>query len=305
MSGTVLRLIGLAILLLAAALALPTFLSSANARLLLTGTSGPLLVATGTTIVLVLGLLDLSVGSIMFLSGGVAVVISAGGASIAVACAAGVGVGLGVGVLNGILVAGLGMSPLLTTLGTMIAVRGVGLTVIGGQQILLPPDAQGLQSTQVAGLPAYVIVAFALAIVAEALLRRTQFGRRCVAIGCSPENARKLGLPAGRYTFGAYLISALLASLGGLVAVANLGGVQTYLGKGAEFTAIAAAVVGGTSLFGGVGSVVPGTIAGVLFLAIIENGLNLAGSSPFVFPFVTGLTILIAMYLQTLKPRLG
>ena len=283
-----------AALLIANAIWSPAFFTLFNIEVVLASASALLLLASGLTLVILTGRIDISGGSVMFLAGGAFVVLQEQGAPLALALLGALAAGAVVGAINGFLVAYAGLSALLTTLGVMLVVRGLGLTVIGGQQHNLPSASEALRTLEV-GLPLYVVVAFAAAFALQWALSATLAGRRLVAVGCSEEAASRLGVPVRRHVLGVYVAAGLLAALAGIVSVLNLGGVQTYLGKGQEFVAIAAVVIGGTSLFGGSGSIVPGALLGVLFLVIVENGLNLAGVSPFAFPFVTGAVILAAM----------
>lgn len=281
----------------------PAFFTAFNLEVLISSSASLLLVSAGVALVILTGRIDISVGSIMFLSGGLFVVLQEQGLGLGAAMATSLGVGAALGALNGLLIAYFGLSALLTTLGMMLVVRGLGLNVIGGQQHNLPPASDSLRLIEVFGLPAYVLVAYAVALVLQWALVCTLAGRRLVAVGCDDASAAKLGIPVRLYVFCAYVAAGFLSAMAGIVSILNLGGVQTYLGKGQEFVAIAAVVIGGISLFGGVGSIVPGTLIGVLFLVIVENGLNLAGISPFAFPFVTGAVILLAMYAYTVSDR--
>lgn len=282
-------------LILANAWLSPSFLTLFNLTVVLASAAPLLILAVGATLVILTGRIDISGGSVMFLSGGLFVVLQELGAPQGVAILAALGAGAVIGAANGAMVAWAGLSALLATLGTMLIIRGLGLNVIGGKQHALPTASEALRDLNFGGFPAYVLLALAVALVAQVLLSRTLAGRRLVAIGSAERAAEKLGIPVGLYTAAAFVLSGMLAALAGIVSTLNLGGVQTYLGKGEEFVAIAAAVVGGVSLFGGKGSLVPGLLLGVLFLVVVENALNLAGVSPFVFPFVTGLLILLAM----------
>ena len=278
----------------------PAFLTLFNLELLIASSAALLLLSAGLALVILTGRIDISVGSTMFLCGGSFVVLQEHGVPMLAALGAALACGALVGLINGLLIAWAGLSALLTTLGMMLVVRGVGLQVIGGQQHALPPATQALRRLEIAGLPLYVLFAFALVFALQWGLRRTYLGRRLVAIGCADGSAARLGIPVRAHVLGVYLVAGLLAGLAGIVSLLNLGGVQTYLGKGQEFVGIAAVVIGGVSLFGGRGSLVPGVLVGVLFLVVVENGLNLAGISPFAFPFATGAVILLAMYLYTL-----
>jgi ribose/xylose/arabinose/galactoside ABC-type transport system permease subunit len=292
-----------ALLLAVNGLLSPSFFTAFNAALLVLSASSLLLLSAGLTLVVLTGRIDISIGSIMFLSGGLCVVLQEYGVPASLAVTAALCTGAVIGALNGILIAYVGLSALLTTLGMMLVVRGLGLKIIGGKQHDLPPGVEALRQVEVLGIPLYIIVAFVIVALLQWVLVSTFLGRRLVAIGCSDTSATKLGIPVRRYVFGAYSAAGLLAAMAGIVSILNLGGVESYLGKGQEFVAIAAIVIGGVSLFGGGGNLVPGVLVGVFLLVVVENGLNLAGVSPFAFPFVTGAVILLAMYSYTLSSR--
>ena len=295
--------IAFALLVLANAVYSPAFFTLFNLNVVLSSSASLLLLAAGLTLVIMTGRIDISVGSTMFLSGGVFVVLQEQGMPMVLAFLAVMVLGALLGALNGLLIAYAGLSALLTTLGMMLVVRGLGLKVIGGKQHALPQATEALRQIDIFGVPLYVVAAVALTVLMQWGLVSTFVGRRVVAIGCSPASAAKLGIPIRFYVFGVYVAAGLLSALAGVVSILNLGGVQTYLGKGQEFVGIAAVVIGGVSLFGGTGSVIPGALIGVLFLVIVDNGLNLAGVSPFAFPFLTGVVILIAMYAHTFSDK--
>lgn len=281
----------------------PAFFSGFNIKVVLSSSAALLLLSSGLSLVIMTGRIDISVGSVMFLCGGLFVVLQEQGMAMGFAMPIAIAVGALLGAINGLLIAYAGLSALLTTLGMMLVVRGLGLQIIGGKQHNLPEQTDILRQLDVGGISLYVIVSFAFIGVLQWLLHSSFIGRRVIAIGCSDSSAAKLGIPVRLYVFGVYVAAGTLSAMAGIVSLLNLGGVQTYLGKGQEFVGIAAVVIGGISLFGGVGSLVPGVLVGVLFLAIVENGLNLAGVSPFAFPFVTGAVILIAMYAYALSNK--
>lgn len=291
------------VLLVVNALYSPAFFTAFNIKVLLASSAALLLLAAGLTLVILTGRIDISVGSVMFLTGGTFVVLQEHGTPMGLALIAALAVAAFLGAMNGLLIAYGGLSALLTTLGMMLVVRGLGLNVIGGKQHNLPEATEALRQIEILGLPLYVVAAFGIVAALQWALVSTYAGRRVVAIGCADDSAAKLGIPVRLYVFGVYTAAGLLSGMAGIVSLLNLGGVQTYLGKGQEFVGIAAVVIGGISLFGGKGSLIPGALIGVLFLTIVENGLNLAGVSPFAFPFLTGAVILVAMYAYTLSDK--
>jgi ribose/xylose/arabinose/galactoside ABC-type transport system permease subunit len=258
--------------------------------------------AAGLTLVLVAGEIDLSIGSIAYLAA--AIVFWTSGMPPAVSIAAGVGVGLTAGLFNGLLVAYCGMNSLLTTLGLMIAYRGISLQITEGT---VHPVNDGLAALGrvkfFEALPLIVLVSLLVVVALQLLLSHTRLGTYWFAVGNHEESARKIGVPVRPVKLTAFAICGVAAATSGMLLAAYLGEVTTFTGRGMEFKAVAAAVIGGTSLFGGRGGVLPGTLAGVLLLIVIDNGLGTRGVSPYVYPFVSGGLIFLAVYLDSVKNR--
>jgi ribose transport system permease protein len=179
------------------------------------------------------------------------------------------------------------MNSLLTTLGLMIAYRGISLVITGGSMHPVNAGIAALGKVKFFGvLPLVFLVSLVVMIVLQIVLSQTRFGAYCYAIGNSEAAAIKVGIPVRAVK---------------TLVLMYLGEVTTFTGRGMEFQAVAAVVIGGTSLFGGKGNVLPGTLAGVLLLIIINNGLGNLGVSPYVYPFVAGVVIFLAIYLDSLK----
>jgi ribose/xylose/arabinose/galactoside ABC-type transport system permease subunit len=261
-----------------------------------------LTVSAGLTLVVITGNIDLSVGSVAYLSA--AVVYLTAGFPPAVSIVLGVATGVAAGLFNGVLVAWLRMNSLLTTLGLMIAYRGISLVLTGGTVRPVNPDLAALGKIKFFGvLPLVFLVSLIVMIVLQVVLSRTKFGAYCYAIGNSESAATKVGIPVRLVKTAVFVISATCAALTGILLPMYLGEVTTFTGRGMEFQAVAAVVIGGTSLFGGRGNVLPGTLAGAMLLIIINNGLGTRGVSPYVYPFVAGVVIFLAIYLDSLKNR--
>jgi ribose/xylose/arabinose/galactoside ABC-type transport system permease subunit len=210
--------------------------------------------------------------------------------------------GAAMGAVNGLLIVGLRINPLIATMGMMFALRGFTLWLTNGAVQNVAPGLQRIG--QLGSFKLILIVTAALILIAMHLLvTRTRFGRHVMAIGNNQEIAERLGVRTGRVRFLTYVFSGLMVSMGGLLQVIQLGSVHPRLGQGYEFTAIAASVVGGISLFGGEGSIIPGLVMGGLTLIIVENGLTHLGVSPYAYPFVRGGIIFVAMYADALKSR--
>jgi ribose/xylose/arabinose/galactoside ABC-type transport system permease subunit len=238
------------------------------------------LVATGITLVIATGGIDLSVGAVMGLASVVAVALMPYGIfAMAAGC---LGAGLAVGLFNGALIVGFGVQPLLVTLGSLIWVRGLAQYLSGGRKEYFEDAAmQFLGIGRVWGLPLQVVITAVVVTVVALVVAHTVFGRRLVMVGGNPAAARLAGVPAGRIVLVAYAVCGLLAGLAGLFITARVGSSDpTNFGVLIELDAIAAAVVGGTVLAGGRARVV-GTAVGALLLqlttaAMIMNNVGFA-----------------------------
>ncbi len=258
--------------------------------------------AAGLTLVLINGEIDLSIGSIAYVAATVVFLTSDMPATVSIVAA--LLTGLAIGLFNGWLVAYLGMNSLLTTLGLMIAYRGVALVFTEGTVKQTGEGLALLGSVKLLGtIPAIFFVALAIVLIFQWILRGTRLGTYWLAIGNNEESARKIGVPVRRAKLAAYALCGISAAVSGTLLAAYLGEITTFTGRGMEFQAVAAVVIGGASLFGGRGNVFPGTLAGVLLLIVINNGLGTRGVSPFVYPFVAGSLIFLAIYLDAIKNR--
>ena len=280
------------------------FLTLDNFRNLVLQASSTAVVATGMTFVLLTAGVDLSVGAIMFVAAGVAGKLIAGGASLPVALAAVIGTGLVAGALNASLVTWLKVIPFVATLGTLYIGRGLGLWITETRAMNLPEEWLRLGSERFFGVPGPIWICTAVLVSAHLLLKRTPFGRQIYALGHNIEAARKAGINTRALLWAVYMISGLLAGIGAIISLTQLGAVSPTFGTNREFTAIAAAVLGGTSLFGGRGAVLPGTLLGALLIQTIENGLVMLNTDPYVYPLITSGVIFLAVLLDTLRTRL-
>jgi galactofuranose transport system permease protein len=260
------------------------------------------LVALGMTFVIMTGGIDLSVGSVAALGGVVAIKVSEHG--LLAGLVAGISAGAAVGALNGLLITRLRLQPFIVTLATLLAVRGLALNVAGARAAVAAPGGfQKLSDWSVLGLPVAAWAMFLAFVVGAALLHYTQWGRRVLAIGGNVDAARLMGLPVARTTFSVYLLSGALAGCAGVFLGSQNGSVDTAAGTGWELTAIAAVVVGGTLLTGGVGSVLS-TLVGVLLLQLIfnlivfENGEGSITISSYWESVIRGAFLLVVVLLQ-------
>jgi ribose/xylose/arabinose/galactoside ABC-type transport system permease subunit len=260
------------------------------------------LVALGMTFVIMTGGIDLSVGSVVALGGVVAIMVSEYG--LLPGLLAGTAAGAAVGGLNGFLITKLRLQPFIATLATLLAVRGLALTLAGTRAaVAAPGDFQKLGSWSLLGLPVAAWAMVFAFLVGAGVLNYTAWGRRVLAIGGNVDAARLMGLPVARTTFSVYVLSGALAGCAGVFLGSQNGSVDTAAGQGWELTAIAAVVVGGTLLTGGVGSVLS-SLVGVLLLQLIfnlivfENGKGFINISSFWESVIRGAFLLVVVLLQ-------
>lgn len=260
------------------------------------------IIAIGMTLVIVSAGIDLSVGSIAGLASVVAATVMlrhgvAGGV------AAGLTIGVVAGAINGALVARVGLAPFIVTLGTLALYRGSALVYTNGQPIYaIPPEFRAVFAGSLGPIPTPVVLAAGVAVVVDFLLRRTTFGEHIIAIGGNEEAARLCGIAVGRIKGLVYVIAGFLAALAGFVLVGRIGAAEPIGGTGYELDAIAATVIGGTSLFGGVGTV-GGTLVGALILGGLRNGLTLMNVQSFWQQVASGLVIIFAVLIDRLIRR--
>ena len=261
------------------------------------------IIGVGMTFVLLTGGIDLSVGSNMYLS-----VVCAGllmrssGLEIVPALLVSIIVGTLFGAFNAFCIIRLKIIPFMTTLGTLVIGRGLGTALTESQQIDFPERMNSFGQTLFLGVIPMPIIVFALVVIAAYfVLTQTPFGRQVYAIGNDPEAGKKAGINTDRVITMVYIISGLLAGLAGFILASQLGGrVDRSFGEGREFDAIAAAVLGGTSLFGGVGNVW-GTVIGALLIQMVQTGLQFNLVNLYLQPMVKALIIFLAIFFDSLR----
>jgi len=257
------------------------------------------------TFVILTGGIDLSVGSLAALAGAVGGGLMVGGVAWPAAVLAGLVAGTLLGFANGVSITAFRIPPFIATLAMLSIARGLTQLYTGGRPFTgLDPTFNQLGQGSVGPIPVPVLIMLVTVGISWLVLRHTVFGRNVYAVGSNSEAARLAGVPVARVLLGVYMISGFLAALGGLVLTARLSSAQPTAGFGFELDAIAAGVVGGTSLSGGEGSILR-TLIGVLIIGVLNNGLNLLNVDPFVQPVVKGVVILIAVGLDRLKTRTG
>ncbi|MCA8212718.1 ABC transporter permease [Burkholderia cepacia] len=296
-------LVGLIVVCIAMMIASPSFLSAANLENVLRQVSINAIIAVGMTCVILTGGIDLSVGSVMALSGTLAAGLMVAGVNAVAALAIGIAVGLGFGFLNGVFVAFAGMPPIIVTLATMGIARGLALIYTGGYPIDGLPDwVAFFGSGKVFGIQAPVLIMLAVYAIAWLLLDRMPFGRYVYAIGGNEQATRLTGVRVARVKLIVYTLAGLTSALAAIVLTGRLMSGQPNAGVGFELDAIAAVVMGGTSISGGRGAIL-GTLVGALLLGVLNNGLNMIGVNPYVQNVIKGGIILLAIYISRERSR--
>ncbi|MBI5385432.1 MAG: ABC transporter permease [Verrucomicrobia bacterium] len=282
----------------------PRFLTVPNLTNVLVQSASTAIVAVGMTFVLLTAGVDLSVGAIMFVAAAVAGKMVLGGAPLWLALVIILLIGLAFGAINAFFITRLRIIAFIVTLATLYLGRGFALWFTETRAMNLPPSFLAIGTERWLGVPLPILLLAAVVALAHVVLTRTPFGRQLYALGQDVEAARKAGIKTGRRLAAVYVISGFCAALGGILALAQLGAVSPTFGTNKEFAAIAAAVLGGTSLFGGRGSVFPGTVLGALLIQSVENGLVILDADPYLYPLITSGIIFIAVLTDSVRSAL-
>jgi ribose transport system permease protein len=302
---------GLAALSLGLWILTPHFLTVSNLLNVAEQTSINAVVAIGMTVVILSGGIDLSVGSIVALSGvvlGTVLGTSSGpeagiGASLPFALLLALATGVGCGLINGALVSWGRLPPFIVTLGMMSIARGIALLLTEGRPVSgFAPAFRALATGRLGFIPAPIIITIVAYATAHFVLTRTTFGRYVYAIGGNEEATRLSGVAVRFHKTMIYGVSGLTSALGAVMLTARLNSAQPIAGTMYELDAIAATVIGGTSLSGGEGSLA-GTLVGALIMGVLRNGLNLLGVSSFLQQVVIGSVIIVAVLIDTVLKR--
>jgi ribose transport system permease protein len=298
-------LFSLVALCLAFAVATDTFLTVRNLVNVVDQLTVLGIMALGMTAVIVIGGIDLSVGSVLAVSMmAMGWLSNVKGLPMPLAMGAALVVGAACGAFSGLLVTRGNLPPFIATLATMSIARGLANLITDGSQIVGYPDwFSALSIERYFGFLSVTVALFLVLTIAAAVYMKYRAGGRSLyAIGGSSEVARLAGIPVKRVTLGVYTVCGLLAGLAGVVMSTRLDSSQPSGGLGYELDTIAAVVIGGASLAGGVGSIF-GTLMGVLTIGVLRNGLNLVGTSPFVQQIVIGVVIVLAVMVDANKRR--
>ena len=281
------------------------FLTTNNIMNILRQVATNLIIACGMTMVIILGGIDLSVGSIVGLSGSVtAMLIAHNGWPIALAVGAGLFVGLMSGAFNGFVISKTTIPPFIVTLAMLNIARGASFVYTNAAPIRIMSDEFNFIGSGFVGdfLPVPIIYLIVIVLVSSFIMNRTKLGRHIYAVGGNPTAARFSGIKSWRVIFFAYVFSGLMAAISGIILASRMFSGQPAAGQGFELDAIAAVVLGGTSMAGGVGKI-GGTVIGALIIGVLNNGLNLLNINSFWQLIVKGVVILIAVYADYLKKQ--
>jgi ribose transport system permease protein len=279
------------------------FLQFQNAMIILQQAVVLLVSALGMTFVIVAGSIDLSVGSIVGLAALTAAVTSdqLGVAALVPCCA----VGLAAGLLNGIVIAKGKVPSFIVTMGAMVVYRGVILFWTRGAPISIENEPfLDVYSGRTAGIPHPALIALALVLIAHVLLNYTVFGRELRAVGAGERVAVLTGIRVPRVKIAMFGLLGLMCGMAGLLQGARTMAATSQLGEGLELDVIAAVVVGGTPLTGGIGTI-GGTILGALIITILSNGMNMIGVDPYIQNIVKGLVLVGAVFVTIDRAKIG
>jgi ribose transport system permease protein len=281
----------------------PRFFTTKNFENILTSASYIGIIAVGMTFVLLTGGIDLSVGANMYVSGAVmAVLLNTYQVPVPLAVLGCLAVGFLFGCFNAFAVTKLHIVPFVVTMGTLTAGRGVGLLITHSYSQDFPKTVTSFSVYKLFNLIPLPILTFAIVVLlAWLFLEHTKTGRQIYAVGNDFDAAQKAGIRTARITASTYIVSGMCAALGGFVSITQLNRMNPNFGSGDEFDAIAAAVLGGASLFGGIGSVFPGTVIGTVMIQMIEAGLVFTQVDLYIQPLVMAGIIFLAVFIDSFR----
>ncbi|MBP7202535.1 MAG: ABC transporter permease [Propionivibrio sp.] len=292
--GTILIFVGIFIL---ASLVSPTFLTEGNLTNVLRQVVVVSLLACGVTFIIILGHIDVSLGSVLALTGTIAASVMSMTQSLPLALAAGVGLGMVTGLINGFVITYFRIPAFIMTLAMTTVARGAVLLYTGGVPVTNLGDFKVIGQGSLGIIPVSVVILFFVIGATWVLLNKTKFGRYVYAVGGNPKAAIASGINADRVVIKAFILNGVLCAVAGIVYMSRINSGQPAGGLSYEFDAITAVVVGGTSLMGGTGTIT-GTIVGALIIGVINNILNLLNVSSYWQQIIKGLIIAVAVILD-------
>lgn len=283
----------------------PHFLTRANITTTAIGLAADGIIAVGMTVALVLGGFDLSVGSVMALSGVVAGSLYLGGMNIWLAAIVALAVGMSCGLINGYFIGHVGLNPFITTLGMMSIARGSSYVLTKGSPLSLAGISKGfkfLGGGRILGFPVMVLIYLVIVIIMDFALRRSAAMRHVFYVGSNEKAAALSGIDVSKVKTGVFFLTGTLAAITGILTLSRFTVAAPNAGMSAEMRAIAASVIGGASLRGGEGTVL-GSVLGVVLLALVNNALVLLNVSVYWQDLITGIILISAVLLDFLTHR--
>jgi ribose/xylose/arabinose/galactoside ABC-type transport system permease subunit len=281
------------------------FFSSANLINLLKQATTVCVAAAGLAFVMLTGGIDLSIGSLIFMTSVVVTGLTDAGVGLFGALLASMLCGALVGAFNGFLIAKLNMTPMIVTLAMMFVLRGLTIALVGIRTVFFKNDVALflVRTRYFDAIPLIVVIMAIVLAICQTVLSKTTFGRQLFAIGNNKHGAQMIGIKVTRNIFLTYVICGALVGLSGLLSGAQIGGIPPTFAQGQEFIIISATVLGGVSLFGGKGSAFPGAFLGVLVIMTIENGLVMAQANMYAYTVVRGIIIFVAVFLDSAQNK--
>ncbi|MEZ9230845.1 ABC transporter permease [Vibrio amylolyticus] len=308
----ILAFASLIILLIAFSIASPNFMQTSNMLAILQATSVNGVLAIAATLVIITGGIDLSVGTLMTFTAVIAgVVLTYMGLPLPLGVIAAIGAGALCGLLSGTFIAKMKIPPFIATLGMMLILKGLSLVISGARPIYFndTPGFDEISRGSLIGelipsipIPNGVVVLFLVALVAAFVLSRTVLGRYTFAIGSNEEAVRLSGVNVDRWKMAIYALAGGICGIAGILIASRLNSAQPALGLGYELEAIAAVVIGGTSLAGGRGTII-GTLIGALIMAVLTNGLRVLSVDQEWQTVITGAIIILAVYADMMRRK--
>jgi ribose transport system permease protein len=295
-------------------LAAPGFFSVLGVTNIAVYTAEPLLLALGETFVIISGGIDLSVGALLGFTGVVSALLMKAlwlsthnvTLSILISAVAGLGVGTALGAINGLLIAKLKVPPFVVTLGMLGIARGCTFILTAGHSIIGLPEVLGIVGNYyIFGfLPISALITVMLVLLAYFILAKTRLGRYTYSIGGSRQASIRSGVPVDGYTIRIYALSGFMAAWAGILILARFSTGSPLAGQNSELNSIAAAVIGGTSLMGGIGTI-PGTVVGALIVGVLLVGLVIMNVQPYWQMVSVGGILILAVFIDNIRYRRG
>jgi ribose transport system permease protein len=273
------------------------FANAGNVRVLLQGMSVDMMIAIPMAISLIAGNIDFSVGSTLCLTSAVAGIVMNAGAPAIVGIAVGLVLGGLLGFLNAIIINKLKVTPLVATLGTWMAYRGIALVVIGGTVANMPADFANFGRVEPLGIPITIIYMVLIVVAGILLIRYSSFFHNAYYIGSNKISARLAGINNEKFIYASYTITGMIAAFAGLVLAARLGSASQNAGEGLEFRNVVGLLVGGVSMDGGEGSLI-GAVMGIIMMQIVNNAIVLLYLNPSYTKVITGAILVLAVALD-------